>query len=63
MKIVIKESRQKNLIYIIDEVSQSPISADIITKENTKNHIINLLLANPSIKNIESVNMLEYDLF
>lgn len=63
MKIVIKERKQKNLIYLMDEVSSSPLTANIISKTDTNHFVIELLKSNTYITKVETVNMVNLDLF
>jgi len=63
MKIVIKERKQKNLIYLLDEGSLSPLSANIVSKEETKNFVTELLKSNTKIKNVETKDMTKFNLF
>lgn len=63
MKIVIKERKQKNLIYLMDEVSLSPLSANIVSKEETKEFVTRLLNSNTKINKVETKQMTDLDLF
>ena len=63
MKIVIKERKEKNLIYLMDEVSSSPLSANIVSKEETKEFVTRLLNSNTKINKVETKQMTDLDLF
>ena len=63
MKIVIKERKEKNLIYLMDEVSLSPLSANIVSKEETKEFVTRLLNSNTKINKVETKQMTDLDLF
>jgi hypothetical protein len=63
MKIIIKERKKENLIYLIDEVSLSPLTVNIISKVETKNFVIDLLKSNTHITKVETISMVNYDLF
>lgn len=62
MIIKIKKRKQKNLIYLCDEVN-NPIQADIVSKDDTEKHVLDLLTNNPKVNRIETINMLHCDLF
>jgi len=63
MKIVIKERKQANLIYLMDEVGLSPLSANIVSKEETKVFVTKLLNSNTKINKVETMKMTDLDLF
>jgi hypothetical protein len=63
MKIVIKERKQNNLIYLYDEVGSSPLTADIVSKMQTKEFVVKMLNENSKINAVHTVNMNIFDLF
>lgn len=63
MKIVINKRKKNNLIYVMDEVSLTPLSADIVSNEQAKEFIASLLISNQKINKIETKDNTEYDSF
>ena len=63
MKIVIKERKQNNLIYLYDEVGSTPITADIVSKDETKEFVVKMLSENPKIHSVSTVVLNAFDAF